>query len=89
MPLTGLPRVATVKPVRDLAAAAACLRATLPGKLQGAAVAASSARLAWLRPELQRLGANYFCAPGELENPPLSWRQDGIRPLRGMLVAGG
>ena len=88
VPLTGLPRTVTVQPVRDLARALELLTATpeAAGRLQGAACAMSHRRLIALRPGLERLGATWICPLGRLQDPPLTWRQDGKPPLTSLLM---
>ena len=79
-----LNRFIFVKPVPDLAAV---LRGVdeLKGKISTVAVAAPPGRLDDLGLELARWGVARICAPGRMQNPPLTWRHDG-RPALGDLV---
>jgi len=79
-----LNRFIFVKPVPDLAAV---LRGVdeLRGKVSTVAVAAEPPRLRDLAAQLARWGVTRICAPGQMQNPPLTWRHDG-RPALGDLV---
>jgi hypothetical protein len=46
----------------------------------------SPAECAALGEELEALGATLVCAPGRMQAPPLTWRQDGRRRLGDMLA---
>lgn len=79
-----LNRFIFVKPVPDLAAV---LRGVdeLRGKVSTVAVGAEPPRLKDLASQLARWGVTRICAPGQMQNPPLTWRHDG-RPALGDLV---
>ena len=57
----------------------------LKGKVSTVAVAAPPERLKELAPQLARWGVTRICPPGQMQNPPLTWRHDG-RPALGDLV---
>jgi hypothetical protein len=79
-----LNRFIFVKPVPDLAAV---LRGVdeLQGKVSTVALAASPDRLKDVAAQLARWGVARLCPPGQMQNPPLTWRHDG-RPALGDLV---
>jgi len=80
-----LNRFIFVKPAPDLAAV---LRGVdeLKGKVSTVAVAAPPDKLMReMAPQLARWGVTRICAPGQMQNPPLTWRHDG-RPALGDLV---
>lgn len=79
-----LGRTILVKPVRSLAEVAALLQPQ-DGRLQGVG-AAPVDDLEILEPLLRRLGASYFCPPGLMQRPPLTWRNAGVPCLRSLLV---
>jgi hypothetical protein len=34
----------------------------------------------------EELGVPYICHPGELQRPPFGWRNDGVPPLRSLMI---
>jgi hypothetical protein len=79
-----LNRFIFVKPVPDIAAVLQSID-ELKGKVSTVAVAASGERLKEVAPQLARWGVTRICAPGQMQNPPLTWRHDG-RPALGDLI---
>jgi hypothetical protein len=75
-----LNRFVFVKPVPDLAAV---LRGIdeLKGKVSTVAIAAPPDRRQDVAAQLARWGITRICAPGQMQNPPLTWRHDGRPPL--------
>jgi len=57
----------------------------LQGKVSTVALAAAPDRLKDVAGQLARWGVARLCAPGQMQNPPLTWRHDG-RPALGDLV---
>ncbi len=56
------------------------------GRLQGCAIAAPEKDMSTdTKTMLEALGASYICAPGQLQAPPFSWRQDDRDVLRSLL----
>ena len=55
--------------------------ADVAGALQGCAVAAPGEIPVALCRRLQELGVSYLCRPGELQTPPIGWRQNGLNVL--------
>ena len=82
--LSPLNRFVFAKPVPDLAAV---LRGVdeLQGKVSTVALAAAPDRLKDVAAQLARWGVARLCPPGQMQNPPLTWRHDG-RPALGDLV---
>lgn len=71
-----LHRVLSICPVRGVEHFARVIEdARTP--LQGVAVAGDEATRRWLARRLTAAGLNRVCAPGDLQRPPLDWRQDG------------
>ncbi|MEO7717151.1 MAG: acyl-CoA reductase [Capsulimonas sp.] len=56
--------------------------AEVTGALQGCAVAASGDIPLSLRRILEDAGVSYVCRPGELQTPPIEWRQNGMDVLK-------
>jgi len=79
-----LNRFIFVKPVPNLAAVFPGVD-ELKGKVSTVAVAAPPERLKDLAPQLARWGVTRICPPGQMQNPPMTWRHDG-RPALGDLV---
>ena len=79
-----LNRFIFVKPVPDLAAVFPGVD-ELKGKISTVAVAARPERLKDVAAQLARWGVTRICPPGQMQNPPLTWRHDG-RPALGDLV---
>lgn len=79
-----LNRFVFVKPVRDLAAVFQGVD-ELKGRVSTVAVAALPGRRPELAAQLARWGVTRICAPGRMQDPPLTWRHDG-RPALGDLV---
>ncbi|MDQ2800654.1 MAG: hypothetical protein M3Y13_13580 [Armatimonadota bacterium] len=75
--------VVSVQPLRSLDALPEAL-VPVDAFLQGCAVASSAP----LPPEIAALGLSYVCRPGQLQAPPLNWRQDGRDVLRTLLPGG-
>jgi len=50
----------------------------LADRIQGMACAGSDGEVGWLLRKNPRFRANHICAPGELQNPPALWRENGI-----------
>jgi hypothetical protein len=71
--------VVSVQPLESLKELPLALN-SVAGRLQGCAVAGTE-RTGYLP------GVSYLCRPGELQAPPLSWRQDGRDLLRVLLPA--
>ncbi len=80
-PTPGL-RTVRVHPVDDLARLQEVLR-PWRGRLQGAAVAGSSAEA--LAPALEALGVSRIVPPGELQHPDALWHNGGVSPLEDLL----
>lgn len=84
LPPPALFRCVWVAPVRDPREADRLLRPwrgiTAAIGFKGSGAARASARAL-----ARSLGASRFCALGRMQSPPLSWRRDGIRPVRGFL----
>lgn len=56
------------------------------GKLQGAAIAAGPGGApAELSVQIKQFGVSYICAPGELQAPPLNWRENGLPVLQSLI----
>jgi hypothetical protein len=79
-----LNRFVFVKPVPDLAAVLQGVD-ELKGRVSTVALAAPPEKLREVAPQLARWGVTRICAPGQMQNPPLTWRHDG-RPALGDLV---
>lgn len=79
-----LNRFVFVKPVPDLAAVLQGVD-ELKGKVSTVALAAPPEKAKELASQLARWGVTRICAPGQMQNPPLTWRHDG-RPALGDLV---
>lgn len=80
-PTPGL-RTVRVHPLDHLARLPEVLR-PWRGRLQGAAVAGSSAEA--LAPALEALGVSRIAAPGELQHPDALWHNGGVSPLEVLL----
>ncbi|MGO8670339.1 MAG: acyl-CoA reductase [Capsulimonadaceae bacterium] len=76
--------IVTVAAVPDHAALSDVLQ-SVRGVLQGVAIAADGQEWDLIERIVRDLGATYCCRPGELQRPPLSWRQDGVPLLRSLL----
>lgn len=88
LPTPGL-RTVRVQPLPDLASLPEIL-APWRGRLQGAALAGSTARA--LAPALEDLGISRTSAPGRLQSPDVLWHNGGRHPLHalaGTQPAGG
>ena len=79
-----LNRFIFVKPVPDLAAVLQGVD-DLKGKISTVAVAAHPETLQAVAARLAHWGVTRVCLPGQMQNPPLTWRHDG-RPALGDLV---
>jgi hypothetical protein len=55
------------------------------GKISTVGLAATEDRAPAIVRELARWGVTRICPPGEMQNPPITWRHDG-RPALGDLV---
>ncbi|MSU60119.1 MAG: hypothetical protein EXS35_18440 [Pedosphaera sp.] len=79
-----LHRFVYVKAVRDLAEALRGADA-VSGKVSTVGLAADEKEIRTLAEQLARWGVTRVCAPGQMQNPPLTWRHDG-RPALGDFV---
>ena len=79
-----LNRFIFVKPVPDLAAVFQGVD-ELKGKVSTVAVGAPPEKIKDVAAQLARWGVTRICAPGQMQNPPLTWRHDG-RPALGDLM---
>jgi hypothetical protein len=79
-----LNRFVFVKPVPDLAAVLQGVD-ELKGRVSTVALATSPDRFQELASQLAGWGVTRICRPGQMQNPPLTWRHDG-RPALGDLV---
>lgn len=75
-PTFGVVSVQTLKSLADLPEALSAVA----GRLQGCAVAGNA--------DGYLPGVSYLCRPGEMQAPPLAWRQDGRDVLRVLLPPG-
>jgi len=79
-----LNRFIFVKPVPDLASVFQGID-ELKGKVSTVAVGAPPEKIKDVAAQLARWGVTRICAPGQMQNPPLTWRHDG-RPALGDLM---
>ncbi|BDI31783.1 hypothetical protein CCAX7_38340 [Capsulimonas corticalis] len=56
--------------------------AEVAGALQGCAIAARGDIPAALREMLAKMGISYLCRPGQMQTPPITWRQNEIDVLK-------
>lgn len=84
-PTHGIISVQPLLCVEDLPAATA----PVAGQLQGCAIALPSEAAGgeeW-QAKIERLGVSWICRPGQLQAPPLSWREDGKDVLQSLRPA--
>jgi hypothetical protein len=74
--ISPLLRTITVSCVQDASDLQARIR-RVAGRLEGVGIADLSAKLDAMKAVLHHNGASYFCPPGNLQSPPLSWQHGG------------